>query len=182
MLSLCNTLCASPCILTIQDNFTKYSLAIPLPNHQAGTIADAFVKKFICINGWSKAVLTDKGADFLSNLMRKMEKRFRIRQFKTTAYHPQSNGSLERSHHVLKEYLQQFFENNAEWDDWIELAMFLYNTRVHEETKCTPYELVFGKLASLPSGDPLPGHEKMETYNMYVTKLIAKLHEMCKIA
>ena len=35
-------------ILTIQDNFTKY-LAIPLPNHQAGTIADAFVKKFICI-------------------------------------------------------------------------------------------------------------------------------------
>ena len=31
-------------ILTIQDNFTKYSLAIPLPNHQAGTIADAFGK------------------------------------------------------------------------------------------------------------------------------------------
>ena len=30
-------------ILTIQDNFTKYSVAIPLPN-QAGTIADAFVK------------------------------------------------------------------------------------------------------------------------------------------
>ena len=36
-------------ILTIQDNFTKYSLAIPLPNHQASTIAGAFVKKFICI-------------------------------------------------------------------------------------------------------------------------------------
>ena len=27
------------------------NLAIPLPNHQAGTIADAFVKKFICIFG-----------------------------------------------------------------------------------------------------------------------------------
>ena len=36
-------------ILTIQDNFTKYSLAIPLPNHQARTIADAFVKKHIWI-------------------------------------------------------------------------------------------------------------------------------------
>ena len=104
-------------ILTIQDNFTKYSLAIPLPNHQAGTIADAFVKKFICIYGSPKAVLTVQGADFLSNLMRKMAKRFRIRQFKTTAYHSESNGSLERSHHVLKEYLKQFIENNAEWDD-----------------------------------------------------------------
>ena len=41
-------------ILTIQDNFTKYSLAIPLPNHLAGTIADAFVKKFICIFGSPK--------------------------------------------------------------------------------------------------------------------------------
>ena len=34
-------------ILTIQENFTEYSLAILHPNHQAGTIADAFVKQFI---------------------------------------------------------------------------------------------------------------------------------------
>ena len=41
-------------ILTIQDNFTKYSLAIPRPNHQADTVADTFVKKFICILGLTK--------------------------------------------------------------------------------------------------------------------------------
>ena len=140
-------------ILTIQDNFTKYSLAIPLPNHQAGTIADA-----------AKAVLADQGADFLGNLMRKMAKRFRIRQFETTAYHPQSNGSLERSHHIFKEYLKQFIENNAEWDDWIELAMFSYNTSVHE------------------SNNPPLEHEELETYDMYMTKLITKLHEMRGIA
>ena len=46
-------------ILTIQDNFTKYSLAIPLSNHQPGTIAHAFVKKFICIFGSPKGILTD---------------------------------------------------------------------------------------------------------------------------
>ena len=51
-------------ILTIQDKFTKYSLAIPLPNHQAGTIADAFVKKFICIFGSPKGILTDQSRDF----------------------------------------------------------------------------------------------------------------------
>ena len=60
--------------------------------------------------------------------------------------------------------------------------MFSYNTSVHEGTKCTPYELVFGKLARLPSGDPLPEHETMETYDMYMTKLITKLHEMHGIA
>ena len=41
-------------ILTIKDNFTQYSLAIPLPIQQASTIADAFVKKFICIFGSPK--------------------------------------------------------------------------------------------------------------------------------
>ena len=91
--------------LTIQDNFTKYFPAIPLPNHQASTIADAFVKKFICIFGSPKGVLTDQGRDFLSNLLERLAKRFRINQFRTTAFHPQSNGSLERSHHVLGEYI-----------------------------------------------------------------------------
>ena len=82
-------------ILTIQDNFTKYSLAIPLPNHQAGAIADAFVKKCICIFGSPKGVLTDQGRDFLSSLSKILAKRFRIKQFRTIAFHPQSNGPLE---------------------------------------------------------------------------------------
>ena len=142
-------------ILTIQDNFTKYSLAIPLPNHQASTIADAFVKKLICIFGSPKGVLTDQGRDFLSNFLKRLAKRFRIKQFRTTAFHPQSNGSLERLHHVLGEYLKQFVAKNSEWDDWLELAMFSYNTSVHEGIKCTPYELVFGKLAREPSSEPL---------------------------
>ena len=98
-------------------------------------------------------------------------------QFKTTAHHLQLNGSLERSHHVLKEYLKQFIKNNAEWDDCFGLAMFSYNTSVHEGTKCTPYELVFGKLARLPSGDPLPEYEKILIYNMYMTKLITKFQD-----
>ena len=101
-------------ILTIQDNFTTYSLAIPLPNHRAGTIADTFVKKFICIFGSSKGVLTDQGRDFLSNLLKTLAKRFRIKQFRITAFHPQSNGSFERSHHVLGEYLKQFVAKNSE--------------------------------------------------------------------
>ena len=30
---------------------------------------------------------------------------------------------------------------NSEWDDWLKLEMFLYNTSVHKGTKCTPYKL-----------------------------------------
>ena len=72
------------------------------------------MKKFICIFGSPKGVLTDQGRDFLSNLLKRLAKGFRIKQFRTTAFHPQSNGSLERSHHVLGEYLKQFVAKNSE--------------------------------------------------------------------
>ena len=46
----------------------------------------------------------------------------------------------------------------------------------------TPYELVFSKPARLPSSVPLPEHQKLETYDMYKTKLITKLHQIRGIA
>ena len=70
-------------ILTIENNFIGHSLAVPVPTSLVSTIADALVKKFICIFRSSKSVLTDQGKNFLSNLIRRLAKRFRIRQIKT---------------------------------------------------------------------------------------------------
>ena len=42
--------------------------------------------------------------------------------------------------------------------------MLSYNKNVHLDTKCTPYELVFGKLAREPSSASLPQNTKLQTY------------------
>lgn len=164
-------------ILTMQDLLTKYSVAVPLNNATSISIADAFAKNFICIYGAPKAILTDQGANFLSTLMRSLAKKFNIQHFKTTAYYPQSNGSLERSHHVLVEYLKTQIDKEDNWDDYINMAMFSYNTSVHEGTKFSPYELVFGKLARLPSNHPPLEAIEETTYYEYITNLVNKLHE-----
>ena len=52
------------------------------------------------------------------------------------------------------------------------------NTSVHEGTKCTPYELVFGKLAPEPSSELLSQQEKLETYDDYLINFVTQLHEM----
>ena len=85
---------------------------------------------------------------------------------------------MEISHHVLSEYSKQFVNKNSEWEDWIELATFSYNTSIHKGTRCSPYELVFGKLARQPSSEPLPEHEWLETYDDYLIKLVTRLHEI----
>lgn len=64
---------------------------------------------------------------------------------------------------------------SSNWDDWIELAMFSYNTSMHEGPKYTPHELVFDCVARPPSSNP-PLKENMDlTYQDYLIDLYIKL-------
>ncbi|KAL7298554.1 hypothetical protein TKK_0008328 [Trichogramma kaykai] len=150
-------------ILTMQDQLSKFCIGVPLPDATATTIADAMVKRLICTFGTPKVILTDQGRNFLSKLLQRVAKRFRIKQVRTTAFHAQSNGSLERSHHALAEFLKQYTNQESDWDQWIELATLNYNSSVQESTKHTPFEVVFGRLARLPSSRPLPYDNLLES-------------------
>src|SRR5436190_21161158 len=73
-------------------------------------------------------------------------------KIQTTAYHPESNGALERSHRTLAEYLRHYIdEDQTDWDEWIPFAMFTYNTTPHTATGYTPFELIYGHQAELPT-------------------------------
>jgi len=146
-----------------------------LPDQTSETIAEAFVDGFICVLGAPKAILTDQGRNFISDLMKKVAKIFRICKFWTIAFHLQSNG-LGRFHHALGEYLKQYANEQKQWDRWISLAMFNYNTSVHETTKHTPYELVFGKIAKVPSNELLSPEDKLANYDEYLINLVTQLH------
>ena len=165
-------------ILTIQCLLTKFALAIPLKDYTSKTVADVFVRHFICYFGAPRVVLTDQGTNFLSSFTKRIAKRFKIKQIRTTAYHPAGNGSAERQHSSLAEYVKVFAEKFADWDQWIHLAMFNHNTNVHESTKHTPYELVFGRLALTPSYDPPEPEDLRPTYHHYLRDLITKLNEL----
>jgi len=151
-------------------------MGIPLPEQISETIAEAFVDRFICVLGAPKAILTDQGRNLISDLMKKVAKIFRIRKFRTTAFHSQSNGSLERSHHALGEYLKQYASDQKQWDKWISLAILNYNTSVHEATKHTSYELVFGKIARIPTNELLALEDKLVSYDDYLINLATQLH------
>jgi hypothetical protein len=171
-------------ILTCQDNLTKYLIAIPLENQEANTIAEAFVNKVCLVHGIPQIILTDQGANFMSQVFKQMCKLFKIQKVTSSAHHPESNGSLERSHKVLVEYLRCFCaEKQSDWEKWIPFAIFVYNTTPHTATKFTPFELVYGRLANLPGAlqkaptSPLYNYEDFlldAKYKMQVTHEIAR--------
>jgi transposase InsO family protein len=106
-------------ILTFQDELSKYLVAIPVPRQDAETVARAFVTHIILKFGRPERLLTDQGSNFLSEVFKNTCKMLNIKKLQTTAFHPESNGSLERSHRVLKEYLRHYIaEDQSNWDAW----------------------------------------------------------------
>jgi len=139
-------------LLTFQDNLTKFSKAIPIANQEANTVAKEFATKIICEYGIPEIILTDQGTNFVSDIFKNTCKLLKISKIQTTAYHPQSNGALERSHRTLVEYIRHFInDEQSDWDEWVPYAMFAYNTTPHTATGFTPFELVYGRQAELPT-------------------------------
>lgn len=123
-----------------------------MSNHESATIADYFTKNFICNFGIPHKILTDQGTDFCSSLFKDVAKLFKIQKLQTTAYHPQTNGALERSHATLADYLKHYITpEQIDWDDWLPFAIFSYNATPHSATNFCPHELVYGNKPSLPS-------------------------------
>ena len=162
-------------ILTFQDDLTKYIVAIPIVQQDAETVARAFVERVVLIYGTPRIVQTDQGANFISEVFRNTCKILGIRKIQSTAFHPESQGSIERSHRVLAEYLRHYVtEDQTNWDQWIPFAAYVYNTTEHSSTRFTPYELLFGRPSVLPSalkGPPEPQYN----YDSYVSELKGRL-------
>lgn len=118
----------------------------------------------------------------MSQLIKDLTNLFKTKHVSTTPYHPQSNGSLERSHLSLKDYLKHYIgPNQTDWDEYIQFAMFSYNTSIHKSTNFTPYELLFGHKAYLPSS--IVQEPKFHyTYDDYIKSLQHRLNTSFKIA
>lgn len=160
-------------ILTLQDDLTKYSAAYPISQATAEETSECLIH-FISQFGIPKTILTDQGTNFTAELFKQTCSFLKIKQLWSTPYHPQTQGALERSHSTLKEYLKSFVdENQGNWPRYVYTAMLTYNTTVHSTTNFTPYELVFGHKAIIPSS--IYDSSLESTYNSYVRVLQQRL-------
>ena len=96
--------------LPMQDNLSKYCIAVPISDISATTVAHAISKHLFSQFGAPRAILTDRGESFINNLLRNLLKIFGIKQITTSGYRPQLTGSLEWRHAVLMDYIREYTE------------------------------------------------------------------------
>lgn len=132
-------------LLTILCPTSRYPEAYPLKNITAKSVASKLIHMFTTF-GIPQEVQSDRGTNFTSNLFQQVLHELGIQQTLSTAYHPQSQGALERHHQTLKAMLRKYcHENNQEWDEGLPFLLFAIREVTHESTGCSPFELVFGR-------------------------------------
>lgn len=159
-------------ILSIQDQLTKYLVLVPLKDQQANSIISELLEHYVYIFSAPKQILTDQGANFVCKLMETFEQAFKIQHIKTTSFHPQSNGSLERTHSTIKDLIKTCtLDRQNDWDENLKLICMGYNTSVHETTGHTPFELTFGHKANMPSTiSATPSITKEQLFKLWKTR------------
>ena len=171
-------------ILVMIDCFSKWAEAVALPNLEATTITRAFVENFVCRFGTPLQIHSDQGRNFESAIFQEMCNILQIDKTRSTSYHPQSNGNVERLNRTLGNMLAMYCHNNQhEWDTFLPQVLMAYRASIQSSTGQTPNAMVFGREITLPMKafiqEPIVKEavDGMDEEN-YVSKLKQKLTEI----
>jgi len=132
------------------------------------------------LHGLSESIVSNRGVQFAAGIMKELNNLLGIQTKLSTAYHPQTNGQTERVNQELEQYLRVFIDHRQEqWPDWLGMAEFAYNNKIHTATKTSPFKANYGQ-------DPRMGFEgrrkgKYEEAGKFVEKM-RKIQEEAKAA
>ncbi len=132
-------------ILVIVDYATRYPEAIPLRKATSKAIAQELF--LLCSRvGIPSEILTNQGTPFMSRLMADLCCLLQVRQIKTTVYHPQTDGLVERFNQTLKQMLRRVAaDDRRDWDKMLPYVLFGIREVPQASTGFTPFELLFGR-------------------------------------
>ena len=114
----------------------------------------------------------------MAEMMRELNNLLGIQTKLLMAYHSQTDGQTERINQELEQYLRVFIDHRQEqWPDWLGIAEFAYNNKIHTATKISPFKANYYQ-------DPRMGFEgrrkgKYEVVGKFV-KRMKKIQEEAK--
>ena len=131
------------------DRFTRWPEAIPLSSITTEAIAQAFLSGWISRFGVPSTIITDRGRQFESQLWNNLLSMIGCKRSRTTSYHPQTNGMVERFHRHLKSAIKAQPNPNA-WMDTLPLILLGIRTSLRQDINSTAAEMVYGTTLRLP--------------------------------
>jgi hypothetical protein len=109
------------------------------------------IEGIICRHGVPEKLLSDRGTNFISHLAKSLYETLGIKKLFSSAYHPQTQGLVERFNGTLMGMLKMFVsETQTDWDVYLPRVLFAYRTAYHEALGDTPFFSLYGRDPVLP--------------------------------
>ena len=142
-------------LLVIIDHFSKWVVLEPLPTKTQEDVARVILERLILVHGAPTRIHSDKGKEFVNQVISHLQKLLSIDQSTTAGYNPRANGATERLNRDIIKDLKRSCIIPQEWDHRAQYVAFSHNISVHESTGETPFYTLFGRDPCFPSAiDP----------------------------
>uniref|UniRef100_A0A3B3Q8H6 Gypsy retrotransposon integrase-like protein 1 n=1 Tax=Paramormyrops kingsleyae TaxID=1676925 RepID=A0A3B3Q8H6_9TELE len=171
-------------ILIIVDHFTRFAQAYATTSKSAKTVVDKLFNDYALKFGFPQRIHHDQGGEFDNQLVAQLKKSCGVAGSRTTPYHPQGNGQVERFNRTLLQMLKTLTENQkANWKESLNKLIFAYNNTKCEVTGFSPFYLLFGRSPRLPVDLLFGLTPETETidYREYVRKWRQEMQEALEI-
>lgn len=162
--------------VTMIDRFTKWPEVVPVREITAEIVAKAFYDGWISRFGCPLRITTDQGRQFESNLFNSLTTKMGIKRIRTTPYHPQANGQIERFHRTLKAAIMAR-ETSNNWAGDLPTILLGLRTSLRSETKTSPCLLTYGTQLRVPADFFIPTSSCYDE-SEYIKKLTRTMAEL----
>jgi len=163
-------------IVVIKDALTRYVETIPIIQPTAYWVAMAFIVNIIYRHGSVGTLISDNGREFVNKLWRQVTHLLNIKHITTTPYNPRANGLAENHMRSMKDAISIYCdETQTDWDLHLNGITMSYNTTINSQTGFTPYYMLHGKEARMPSESWLRAFGKIKGALPHVQGLVNSL-------
>ena len=170
-------------ILVLVDHFSKHINLYAMKDQTAATVAKHIFEDFVREHGVPDTLHTDQGRQFESTLVNQSCAELGIKKTRSSPYHPQGAGIVERTNRVVKDQLAKTVtERGGCWDQYLKQVELAYNTAQHSSTGYTPFFLLHGREARLPYSLHNPTTSQNDTPLQYVLELRSRLRHAFQYA
>ncbi len=134
-------------LLVAVDHFTKWAVAVALTGIEASMVADALVQHWFHPRGPPQVLQSDRGGQFVSELMAEVLRKYGIEKRTTTSFHPSGNGMVERVNGEITEILKKRVGlHHDKWDLMLSDVVRSYNAAPHSSLGGkSPYRVETGR-------------------------------------
>ena len=158
-------------ILLCVESLTRFPEMILLRDQSAQSIAEALYREIFTRYGPPETLLSDRGANFLSKIVKELSALFGVKRIHTASYNPRCNGACEVVNRSIWKMLRLHCKDERDWPIYIPAILYSLRATTSANLGHSPAFLLFGRDFKFPVDKQMGMSDEPETTSEYVKRI-----------